>query len=265
MVTNSANTLFGDVASFIPALLGALALVVLGVFVGKFFKFLTRKILVWSGFDRATVKAGLDDDLEKVGMKNGIAQAIGSIVYWIIFLVFITAAFETLGLTVVVETLNDLIAYLPRIIAAVIIMVLTVTFARFVRKMMKIALDKLHASYAQFVLGLAEALIIIFGATIALGQLNLNVSIVTNNITGIVFGFILICVLSIGVGSQTLSSNIMAGHYVRKMLKKDQKVTLLGVSGKVKDITSTAVILSGDNGDVVIPHGRIMKEGSLTK
>jgi len=262
IIFNAGNTLFGQVGDFLPALLGAILLVILGLIIAKAVRGLIGKILDWTGLGNAADNSEIDTQLREVGLKNGLVGALKSFIYWIILLIFLIAAFEAVGLGMVVDTLSDLVAYLPNIIIAGIIAVLAVALARFVKRFILAALEKMQAGYARFVAIAAEILIIIFGLTMALSQLQIDISLITNNLTAIIIGAIALLVLSLGLGSRNLSANVLAGYYVRKAFKTGQKVNLAGHTGMIKEITTTAVILQSSEGDVVVPHDQIMRSGS---
>jgi hypothetical protein len=60
--------------------------------------------------------------LEKAGVKAGPSAVVGGIVRWAVYLVFFLAAFATLGLLQVSTLINSLIAYLPKVALAVIVL-----------------------------------------------------------------------------------------------------------------------------------------------
>jgi hypothetical protein len=264
VLLSAADSFFSTFAGYIPSILGAIVIFVLGLFVATALRGTTKKILDWTGFSNATDKTDLNESLQKVGIKKTLSSIIAGIVYWIIFLVFLTAAFEILGLQIVVITLNNLIAYLPNVIIAAITIVLTLLLGRLVKKLITIGLEQLNISFSKIAATIAEAFTILFGASIAISQLGLDITIITANITIIVGGIMAILVLSLGLGSRNAAANVINSYYTKQLFKKGTVVNLSGHKGRVKETNSVAVVLETDNGEVIIPNEEALKRGSVT-
>ncbi|MFH1997601.1 MAG: mechanosensitive ion channel domain-containing protein [Patescibacteria group bacterium] len=258
----TATSLLNTVAAYLPSIIGALAIFILGLIVAKMFRGTTKKVLKWVGFTKLVERTNLDEVLQKAGVKKDTVEILASIVYWIVLLVFLSAVFEALGLEVVVKTFNQLIAYLPNIIVAIITVILALMVGRFVKSAIMAGLEKLHIAYGNVVAVIAEGLVVLLGASIAASQLGLDITIITANVTAIVIGVVALLVLALGLGSRTVVSNIIGGYYTKQYYKKGEMVKLAGHKGKVKEVNNMAVILDGSDGEIVIPNEEALKKGS---
>ncbi len=108
------NTLWGKLAGFIPNLLAALVIVLLGFVVAKLLDALLSKLLAKLGLDRLMAGTGLTKLLSRAGIQVPVSTLIGKIIYWFVLLVFLVSAAESLGLQRVSATLDMLALYLPR-------------------------------------------------------------------------------------------------------------------------------------------------------
>jgi hypothetical protein len=262
---NAADSFFSTFAGYLPSVIGALIVFILGLIVSSALKGTTKRILDWTGFSHATEKTELSAFLKKIGVEKPLSAVIASLAYWIVFLIFLTAVFEILGLQIVVATLSSLIAYLPNVIVAVITIILALLLGRFVKGLIVTGLENLNASLGVTAAGIAEIAIILFGAIIAASQLGLDVDIITANITLVIAGVIAILVLSIGLGSRTTSANLINGYYAKQIFKEGAIVNLGGYKGKVKEVNNVAIILESDNGEIIIPNEAALKYGSIVK
>jgi len=263
VLLSAADSFFSTFAGYVPSIIGALAIFIIGFIVSSALRETTKRILNWTGFSGATDKAELNSTLQKVGIKQTLSSMLASLVYWIVFLIFLTAAFEALGFQIVVTTLNDLIAYLPNVIIAAITIVLALLLGRFVKGLVLVGLEQLNISFGGIVAGVAEAFVILFGAVIAASQLGLDVTIVTANVTLIIAGVVALLVLSLGLGSRTAAGNIINGYYTKQLFKKGSTVNLGGYRGKVKEVNNVAVVLESDGGEIIIPNEEALKHGSV--
>ena len=263
VLLTSATALFTKLAGILPNLIGAFLLLLLGWLVAKLCRGLARKMLEWTGFNRAMEKSRINDTFKNMGIKTGIGDVITLIVFWIIFLIFMVSASEVVGLSVVLSTLNRVILYIPNIIAAIAIIILTLFLARFVKDLIAVGLAQVNLIYAQPLARAVELLIIIFGIIVAMTQLGFDIGILMANITLFIGGFVAVVVLSLGLGAKTVVENLLAGYYVRQLFKQDQEVILAGEKGKIKQIHSLGIVMDTDEGEISVPNHKIIEKGSF--
>jgi hypothetical protein len=263
VLLSAADSFFSTFAGYVPSIIGALAIFIIGLIISSVLRGTTKKVLDWTGFSRATDKAELNSSLQKVGIKKTLSGMLAALVYWIVFLIFLTAAFETLGLQIVVTTLNDLIAYLPNVIIAAITIVLALLLGRFVKGLVLAGLEQLNISFGGVVASIAEVFVVLFGAAIAASQLGLDVTIITANVTLIIAGVIAVLVLSLGLGSRTAAANLVNGYYTKQIFKKGSTVNLGGYRGKIKEVNNVAVVLEVNGEEIIIPNEEALKHGSI--
>jgi len=167
------------------------------------------------------------------------------------------------GLSMVLRTLNRLILYVPNIIAAIAVIVLTLFVARFVKDLIAVGLGQISLIYAQPLARGLELLIIILGLVVAMTQLGFNIGVLMANITLFIGGFVAIVVLSLGLGARSVVQNILAAYYVRQLFREDQEVVLVGGRGKIKQMHSQGIIMETDEGEIMVPNHKIIEQGSL--
>ncbi len=265
VLLSSADSLLSTIAAYLPKLVGALLIFILGYIVAKMLKGAAKRILKWTGFSRGVDSLELNKHFKKFGIQSTVSELIAAFVYWIVFLTFLTATFETLGLSIVVETLNTLIAYLPNVVVAAITIVLALILGRFTRRLINGFLEQFEIGFGNVAAVVAESFIILFGAIIAANQLGFDVTVITANVTLIIGAVLAVIVLSIGLGGRTVTANILGSYYTKQMFKVGNQVTLAGHTGSVKSADNVAVTLATSEGDVIIPNEVALKDGSLTK
>ena len=259
----SATSFFNKLAGLLPNLIGAILLLLLGWLVARLCRGLARKMLKWTGFERAMEKSRINETFKTVGITTSIGDVITFIIFWIIFLIFMVSASEVLGLSVVLSTLNRLILYIPNIIAAIAIIILTLFIARFVKDLIAMGLAQINLIYAQPLARVVELLIVVFGLIVAMTQLGFDIGILMANITLFIGGFVAIVVLSLGLGAKTVVENLLAGYYVRQLFKQGQEVILAGGKGKIKQIHSLGIVMETEEGEIMVPNHKIIEKGSF--
>lgn len=89
-------------------------------------------------------------------------------------------------------------------------------------------------------------------------------SVFSTNITIIIAGVVLAVVLSIGFGSKSIMSNILARYYINQLFSIGDEVTLAGRQGKITKITPISVVLKTEQGEEIhIPNEIIIRKGSI--
>jgi flagellar biosynthesis protein FliQ len=131
MITNWGTAIFNALSNamnliltFIPRLIGFLVILIVGLIiaalVSRALTFLLRKV----GFDRLSDRIGLTRFEQLMGVHMDAAGILGQVVYWFILLIFLVPAADALGLTAVSNILNTLVAFLPNVFVAILVLLL---------------------------------------------------------------------------------------------------------------------------------------------
>lgn len=249
-----------SIMTCLPKIIGALFMIILGWIIAKIVSFIVKKSLKMIGFNKLAEKVNLDEVLTRANLKTTPAQIVGKFVYWIIMLLFLVTASDTLGWSVVSESIGDLINYLPRLFSAIVIFILGFYIATFVRKGLKGILESLSVASSNIISGFAYYVILVIITLTALDQAGVDITILTSNVTIIVAGIVLAFAVSFGIGSKDVLSNILSSFYTRKTFEVGQTVSLENVSGVIEKIDNTSCVIKTAGGVTVIPVKRLLNE-----
>jgi Conserved TM helix len=190
---------WSDVASFVPKLIGCLVILIIGYFVAKLIAKAVNGLLERVGFDAAVERGGVKKALEK--SKFDASDIVAKIVFYALFLMVLTMAFGVFGDNPISDMLEAVIAYLPKVIAAILIVVIASAIGAAVREMLDATLGGL--SYGKALANGVGAAILIVGIFMALDQLEIAPSIVTGlfyAMLAIVVGVTVVAVGGGGIG-----------------------------------------------------------------
>src|SRR5215217_3291087 len=107
---------------FVPRLLGALVILLVGWLVARAVAALVAAGLRAVRFNRVADRAELDQFLARAGVRLDPAAVVGQLAYWFLLLVFIGAAFTAFGLPQVTALINQVVAYLPNVVVALVVL-----------------------------------------------------------------------------------------------------------------------------------------------
>src|SRR5436309_5076636 len=188
--------------TFIPKLLGFLVILLVGYLiaaaVSRAVTFLLRKI----GFDNMSNRIGLTRIEQRMGVRLDPAGVLGKIVFWFLFLVFLVPAANALGLTAVSGILNSLIAYIPNVFVAILVLFLGTLAATVVADIVRGATASANVGNPNIFANIARYSIMGFAALIALEQLQIAPALINELFGAIVAAAALAFGLAFGLGGR---------------------------------------------------------------
>ena len=166
---------WSNVATFIPKLLAALAILLVGYIVAKAIAGILNKVLERVGFDRVVERGGVRQVLAR--SKYDPSDILAKLVFWTIMLLVLQLAFGVFGANPVSDLLRGLIAYLPNVFVAILILVIAAAIARAVTDLLANLLSSVQGG--QVLAKGAGIAIVVFAVFAALDQLQIAPRIVT--------------------------------------------------------------------------------------
>lgn len=207
---------FSGVASFVPKLLGFLVILIIGYFVAKLLAKVVDGILEKVGFDRAVERGGIGNALSRSDMDA--SDILGKVVFYLLFLFVLQMAFGVFGSNPISDLLASVIAYLPKVIAAIFIVVIVAAIATAARELLQATLGGL--SYGSALANGVATAIIVVGVFAALNQLQIAPAIVTGLFYALLAIVVGVTVVAIGGGGIWA----MRDRWQRAMTRIDQEM-----------------------------------------
>ncbi len=162
---------WSNVATFVPKLAAALLILLVGYFLAK----LVSRILERVGFDRVVERGGVRQVLAR--SRYDASDILAKLVFWTIMLLVLQLAFGVFGSNPISELLRGLIAYLPNVFVAILILVIAAAIARAVTDLLASLLSSVQGG--QVLARAAGIAVLVFAFFAALDQLQIAPRIVT--------------------------------------------------------------------------------------
>lgn len=197
------------VKGFIPNIVGALLIFVVGWIIAVFLEKAIIKLLQLLKADKITDATGLKETWQKFGIDFSLSKFIGAVVKWLLIIAFLSAATDVLGLKQVTDMLNDVFQYIPQIIVAVVILMAAALLGNFLERVVKASAESAGVSASSFVGALAKWAVMIFALMAALVQLSVAPQMIQTLFTGLVAMFAIAGGLAFGLGGRDLASEIL--------------------------------------------------------
>lgn len=258
--TDTLNTILRDILAWLPNLGVALILILAGWIVGRLIQAILAGLLRRLGLDRLAQRAGASQMLERLGMGSSAVDVLARVVFWLILLVFLLAATESLGLEGVVQTLGGLIDFLPSVLAAALILLFGGLLARLVGEALG-ALAEQSGIQAGTALGsLVRYALLAFVVILALQQLGVETSLLTTTTVALIGAAALALAVAFGFGSRDIARNIMAGFHVREEFTVGQVLTVAGHQGQLVHVGPVKSRLKTETGHLSLPNSVLAEQ-----
>jgi hypothetical protein len=197
-----------QIGAFLPRVILALAIVVVGWLVAKAVRFALVKGLRAINFNVVTEKAGIDHFLRQGSGDLDTIRVLGALAYWLVIFAALMIAFNSLSLAYVTELIGRIVLFVPKVIVSVVILVFGAYFARFVAAGVTTYLRNVGTREATLIGRLTLYALMAFVILIALDQLGLG-DIIRQTFLIVVAAVALGLALAFGLGGQKRASELI--------------------------------------------------------
>lgn len=193
--------------SFVPSLLGAVILFIIGWVVGSIIGKAIAQVINALKLDKLFESAGAADLMNRAGLKLNVGGFIGAVVKWFIVVVFLMASLEIMGLTQVNDFLREAVLfYLPKVVIAALVLVIATVIASAMQKIVESSARAASVRGANMIGSVTRYAIWIFAFIIALSELGIATAFMQILFTGFVAALAIALGLSFGLGGKEAAS-----------------------------------------------------------
>jgi len=209
VVTGAWNAFATKITAFLPELIGAIIIFVVGWIIARLVKVGVEKLLRLVRFDTATEKTGVNKFLKKGEIVKAPSEIVGTLVYWFIMILVLIASLDALGLPIVSDMLNSIFLYIPNVVAAIIVLVLGFLMGNLLAAVVRTAASNAGLENAEGLGKISLYAIVVFVSAIALIQLGIGEEIVASAF-GLVFGAAALALaLAFGLGGRDVAADYL--------------------------------------------------------
>jgi hypothetical protein len=208
MLLEPIRTSLHQVGEFLPHVLLAIAILVVGWLVAKAARFAIVRMLRAINFNIVTEKAGIDQFLKQGGGEADTIDILGLLVYWLVLFLALMIAFNSMGLAYVTDLIGRIVLFVPKVMVAVLILAFGANFARFVGTAVTTNCKNVGLGDAELLGRFALYVIMMFVILIALDQLGLG-DIIRQTFLIIIAAIGLALALAFGIGGAKRAGELL--------------------------------------------------------
>lgn len=254
------NDLVEAFVVYVPQIVGAVALALAGFVLAILARRVSRFLLRRVGFDRICESTGIAGLMREGGIRGTPTGFAGTVVFWAVLALTVSAALGPLGLTFLSGTVNQLILYAPRVLVAVLIVVLGTSVAGFLARLAGRKLPEVGVSRTGGAETLVRLGVIFVAAILAAAVLGIDVTFLIVLSVVALGAVALAAALALGLGLRNLSQNVAAGRYISEGIAEGDEISMDGVSGTVERVGHAMTVVRGEGGRVyLVPNSRFLE------
>ena len=209
---------FAQLASLLPALLGALVILFAGYLLARLVQRGTERVLRRIHLNALLERGGVLQVVERSGTHPNPTRVVANLLFWLIMFAVILVAADALGLESLTDVFSELVSYIPSVIAAVVIVIVGILLGEFVGGLITASAGALHGGPTLARVGRGG--VIVIAVFMALQQLGVAPNIVTTAFA-ILFGAVAFALaIAFGLGNRDLAGEVTREWYSRYQAEK---------------------------------------------
>jgi small-conductance mechanosensitive channel len=260
----SFNRAFGDIVGLLPHIAAMLVVLVVGYIVARLLDKFAATLSHSLGLQTAAERSGLAASMQHVGITKTVPAIIGQIVFWMTLCVFVAAAFNLLGLGAVSAAVEQIVAYIPNLLVATVVVVVGLLAAGFMRGVVATSADRVGITYAETLANVVYYVLALMTFIGAFDQLHIEFGLLKELILLAAAGLALGCGLALGLGGRDVMAGILAGYYLRQRMHAGDRIHVSGMEGTVREVGPVATVIETEEEGLLnrhsIPNTKMLNE-----
>jgi small-conductance mechanosensitive channel len=252
------NDLMQKTAVAIPSLAAAIAILIVGLLIANLLYRIANKVFNTLGIDKYGEKINEIDLFERAGIKVYLSVLLSKLLYYFIVLIVIIIASDVLGWEVLSNLLADFIAYIPKLLSALLLLFVGLFIADSIRKLVLTTFKSLGIASGTAFSNIIFYFLLINVALSALAQAEVNTNFIMQNLTLILGGVVLAFAIGYGLASKTMASNMLASLYTKNKLNVGDTIRVHSIEGTIIHIDGTAVTIQTTDRQIIVPQSKLM-------
>ncbi|WP_298899126.1 hypothetical protein [uncultured Psychroserpens sp.] len=250
---SSLSSMWPDVINGAMNVVIAIIILVIGWLVTKIVTKIIKKALKLAQVHKLDEKINEIEIVEGKQLNFNTIKVVTKFVKFIIYIMIIVVISDVLGLNMLSEKIGEFLSYLPQLLVALVIFMIGLLFANFVKNGLKSLFESMDLSGGKMLSQLVFFLLLIFISITALNQAGINTDIITSNLILILGAFLTAFALAFGFGAKEVVGSLLKTFYTRKTFEVGKKIEFQNKVYEIDAIENISVVLKNSEGKLVVP------------
>ncbi|NRD23799.1 hypothetical protein HNV10_11130 [Winogradskyella litoriviva] len=249
----SLTTMWLEISAIFPNIIGALFIFIFGLLATKIVVRIIKKVLTLAKVSKLDEKINEIEIIEGKELGFNTIKVVSGFVKWIMYIMLALMILDILNLKSISLKIGELLDYLPKLFTALVIFMIGLLFANFVKKGLKSLFESMDLSGGKMISQVVFFLLLTFISITALNQAGIDTEIITNNVNMIIAAFLLAFAIAFGLGAREVVGKLLSTFYARKTYEVGQKIVFNDEVYTVEAVQSISVILKNAKGKLIVP------------
>ena len=259
ILVRSFSELGANVAGFLPNLVGALLILLVGWGLSRTLEVVAGRVLRTVGLDGVATRLRIADVLERSDIRLTFSQLVAKLLFWLLMLTFLLSSVETLGFSTLTATIDRLIAFIPNVIGAALIGVGGLLLGRFVSTVVSSGAAAAGSVSALRLGFLAQIVVAGLVFVVAAEQLGIATKVLVLPFTVALGAAGFAVGLAFALGARPVITHIMAGHFLKQSLPRHEAIEIDGRRGLVERVGAVDTLLRSDDRVWTVPNAQLLE------
>ena len=261
-LTESVTRVAIQILEYLPSILGAVVLLLVGWGVARLLRYATVQIATRT-VTRLAHTRPMDTSVPQPRSYSAAPALASRIVFWVVLLFFVLAAAEVLELELISGLLAGVTAYIPRLLAGLLILFIGLWLGEVTRAVLSRAGTRIGIEQSDILGRLGQILVLLVVFSVAAGQVGIDTTLLVTLVAiifGVIFGAI---ALAFSLGAKTTIANLLAAQSIAQTYSSGDNIRIGDIEGKILRITRTNLVLETREGQTLVPAKRFSEVESV--
>jgi small-conductance mechanosensitive channel len=255
--------LISNLIAFVPSLFGAMLILLVGYILTRLLTTMVKKLLKVIGIDKLGDRLQSIDVVAESDIQISLSTLMSQVLYYFLMLVVLVAATDILGMPVVSNLVSSAIAYIPDLIAAIIILIVGVIFADVLKGFVVVTCRSFAIPAAGMVGSIVFWFVLVSVLISALSQAQIETSFIIANLSILLGALAFAFALAYGLAAKPLLGGFLAQFYNRGKINPGDTIRIEGNEGIVLSIDRASFTLKVDEQLLIVPLSKLQSETVL--
>ena len=247
------QSLIDQFVDFVPRLLFSLVILLIGFSVARLTALIVLRVLGQVGFDKIGNRLNEINVIKQLKTEIKLSEILAKVLYYFILLVFIKAATEKLGVAAITEMVASLINFIPKLIAAAIMLQVGILLSDGLRTAVLNICQSFNIASGRLLSMIVFVFFVIITIISALGQAGINTELLESSFNLVIGGVIFSFAIGYGIASRDLVANVLSSFYTKNKYREGQIIKIDDTKGEIIKVDNLSLTLRTGETTTVIP------------
>jgi len=260
LLSDTFNKLLEQASQFLPRLIGAIVMVILGLIIARIIARVVKKILEKIKIDSFGQKLNDIDFINKANIDIKISAIVAKFFYYIILLFFLIFAADILQMESISQLVVDMFNFLPKLLVAFVFLIFGTLLAELIRSVIEATLGSLGIPSSKIIGTFLFYFLFINVVILAIEQAEINTTFLQQNISIIIAGGVLAFAIGYGLASRDVVSNFLSSLYTKDKVSVGDIIEIGDQRGQVTMLDKTSITIATPDKRVIFPLKHLLNE-----